>query len=82
MIMPLQKGKSQEAFKHNFLTEEHLGVPKKQALAIAYSKQREGKKDMVSNFGQPHKELGHMGMSNGEKEELRKKNDMRYKSFY
>jgi hypothetical protein len=38
--MPLQKGKSKEAFKANVKTEIAAGRPVKQAVAIAYSEQR------------------------------------------
>lgn len=41
--MPLESGKSKEAFSHNVETEVESGKPQKQAVAIAYSKQREGK---------------------------------------
>lgn len=37
----LVSGKSPEAFSHNVKTEMEAGKPQKQALAIAYSKQRE-----------------------------------------
>lgn len=35
--MPLEKGKSKEAFSHNVRTEMKAGKPQKQAVAIAYS---------------------------------------------
>jgi len=35
--MPLEKGKSKEAFSHNVATEIKAGKPQKQAVAIAYS---------------------------------------------
>lgn len=38
--MPLQKSKSQQAFKENIRTEVKAGKPVKQAVAIAYSQQR------------------------------------------
>lgn len=38
--MPLQSGKSREAFSQNVATERTAGKPEKQALAIAYAKQR------------------------------------------
>jgi len=41
--MPLIKGKSEEAFKKNVKTEIEAGKPQKQAVAIAYSVQRESK---------------------------------------
>jgi len=34
--MPLEKGKSKEAFSHNVETEVKAGKPQKQAVAIAY----------------------------------------------
>ena len=42
--MPLQKGKSKKAFKHNIKAEIKAGKPQKQAVAIAYSVKRGGKK--------------------------------------
>ncbi len=41
--MPLKKSASKAAFKSN-LKEELKSKPKKQALAIAYSEQRQAKK--------------------------------------
>ena len=41
--MPLQTGKSKEAFSHNVEVEVEAGKPQKQAVAIAYSKEREAK---------------------------------------
>jgi hypothetical protein len=38
--MPLESGKSKEAFSHNVATEMKEGKPQKQAVAIAYAKQR------------------------------------------
>lgn len=38
--MPLESGKSKEAFKHNIETEMKSGKGQKQAVAIAYSKAR------------------------------------------
>lgn len=38
--MPLQSGSSRAAFEHNVKTEIAAGKPQKQAVAIAYSKQR------------------------------------------
>src|SRR5271166_6477227 len=38
--MPLQSGKSREAFSHNVSTEMKAGKPQKQAVAIAYAKKR------------------------------------------
>ena len=46
--MPLFKGKSRKAFSHNVATEMDEGKPQKQALAIAYSLARRGKKKMAS----------------------------------
>ena len=42
--MPLEKGKSEKAFKHNVRTEVKAGKPVKQAVAIAYSEKGEKKK--------------------------------------
>lgn len=38
--MPLDPGKSKAAFSRNVKTEMEAGKPQKQAVAIAYSKQR------------------------------------------
>ena len=38
--MPLQKGKSKQAFSNNVKTEMAAGKPQKQAVAIAYSVKR------------------------------------------
>jgi hypothetical protein len=42
--MPLRKCASQNCFERNLKTELKSGKPKKQALAIAYSVQKEAKK--------------------------------------
>jgi len=42
--MPLSKGKSKKAFSDNIKTEMAAGKPQKQAVAIAYSEKRGGKK--------------------------------------
>lgn len=42
--MPLAKGKSRKAFSQNVRTEMAAGKPQKQAVAIAYSVKRGGKK--------------------------------------
>ena len=39
-VMPLEKGKSKEAFQHNIKAEIGAGKPVKQAVAIAYSQKR------------------------------------------
>jgi hypothetical protein len=39
--MPLDKSDSKEAFSNNVSAEMHAGKPQKQALAIAYSVERE-----------------------------------------
>lgn len=41
--MPLEKGKSKKAFKHNIKMEVEAGKPVKQAVAIAYAKKGESK---------------------------------------
>jgi len=38
--MPLQKSKSEKAFKENIKAEVKAGKPVKQAVAIAYSEKR------------------------------------------
>ena len=43
--MPLKKSASKAAFKENVSKEVKSGRPVKQAVAIAYSVQREAKKD-------------------------------------
>ena len=42
--MPLMKSTSKKAFEHNVRAEKQAGKPTKQAVAIAYSVQREAKK--------------------------------------
>ena len=42
--MPLIKSKSDKAFKENVKKEIKAGKPQKQAVAIAYSVQRQAKK--------------------------------------
>ena len=42
--MPLKHSASDKAFTHNLKAELGAGKPQKQALAIAYSVQREAKK--------------------------------------
>ena len=42
--MPLSKGKSPKVFAQNIKTEMKAGKPQKQAVAIAYSEARAGKK--------------------------------------
>jgi len=42
--MPLKSGKSKKAFSDNIKTEMAAGKPQKQAVAIAYSVARKGKK--------------------------------------
>lgn len=42
--MPLEKGKSKEAFKNNVKKEIESGKKPKQAVAIAYGEKREAEK--------------------------------------
>lgn len=42
--MPLEKGRSQAAFKHNVREMVNAGHPEKQALAAAYRERRGGDK--------------------------------------
>ncbi len=44
MTMPLVKSASEKAFRKNVKTEIAAGKPQKQAVAIAYSTQREAAK--------------------------------------
>jgi hypothetical protein len=43
-LMPLDRGKGKKAFEKNIKTEIKAGKPQKQAVAIAYSVKRKGKK--------------------------------------
>lgn len=47
--MPLKKSPSDKAFTANLKRELGAGVPKKQALAIAYSVQREAAKKQAAS---------------------------------
>lgn len=47
--MPLETGRSQEAFSRNVATEVKAGKPQKQAVAIAYAKKREAAKDATND---------------------------------
>jgi len=49
--MPLMHGKSKRAFEHNVEAEIHAGKPQKQAVAIAYSEQREARRKHMSSGG-------------------------------
>ena len=42
--MPLKSGSGKKTISANIATESRAGRPKKQAIAIAYSKARKGKK--------------------------------------
>jgi hypothetical protein len=47
--MPLVKGKSKSAFEKNIRTEIDSGKPQKQAVAIAYSVQREANRGTAAH---------------------------------
>jgi hypothetical protein len=49
--MPLIKGKSEKAFKHNIRAEMHAGKPQKQSLAIAYAMKRKAQKKKMADGG-------------------------------
>ncbi len=51
--MPLQPGKSKQAFSHNIKAEMKAGKPQKQAVAIAYSE----KDEHMAEGGQVDEEL-------------------------
>lgn len=55
--MPLQSGQGREAFEHNVKTEIAAGKPQKQAVAIAYSKQR-GDAETASGTGAEARRAG------------------------
>jgi hypothetical protein len=75
--MPLLSGKSKSAMSHNIKAEMHAGKPQKQALAIAYSMARRGKKKMAnggpvedpSDLVQPHHDDEHR--ASGDNDEVR-----------
>lgn len=47
--MPLKKGKSKKIISENIAELQRSGRPQKQAVAIAYSEAREGKKRAKKN---------------------------------
>ena len=49
--MPLVKSASKQAISENIKREMHAGKPQKQAVAIAYSVQRQMKKHMRKQRG-------------------------------
>lgn len=49
--MPLRKSATKEALSENIAREIRSGRPRKQAVAIAYSVQREAKKNMRKKHG-------------------------------
>lgn len=49
--MPLSKSSGKKAFSSNVSAEMHAGRPQKQALAIAYSVQREAKRKGMASGG-------------------------------
>lgn len=53
--MPLSKSSSQESFKKNIKTEIASGKPPKQAVAIAYSVQREANRGTARHHRGPDK---------------------------
>ena len=57
--MPLRSGKSRAAFSDNVRTEIAAGKPQKQAVAIAYSKQREPSMEEHADAMHPVKRKGY-----------------------
>lgn len=53
--MPLKKGKSQKVISSNISELRHAGYPEKQAIAIAESKARNGKKRHEKSVHEGHK---------------------------
>lgn len=48
--MPLKKGKSEKAFKHNIKAEIKAGKPPKQAVAIAYNVKNESFDVLINKY--------------------------------
>lgn len=54
--MPLMKGPSKQAFKHNVEAEVSAGKPVKQSLAIAYSMKRKAQHKAYGGLIEPEEE--------------------------
>jgi hypothetical protein len=50
--MPLIKGKSDKARSENIATEMRAGKPRKQAIAIGFSEQRQARKKKLDKWAQ------------------------------
>jgi len=62
--MPLQSGKSKEAFEHNIKAEIAAGKPQKQAVAIAYSEKRHTDIQPTTQYKQPLQSYGLSSLKN------------------
>lgn len=64
--MPLEKGKSREAFEHNVREMVKAGHPQKQALAAAYREQRSDSSEPAAREHlSEHRRLGRAYLGGG-----------------